>query len=129
MHLAGHSPEEVVNIIAAMWTDTPTWIMATNVPNQGYLPDVAEGAVVEVGAMVDRSGVHPDQMPALGEPLAGWIRTQTNLQELVVEAAITSNPDLALQAVIEDPCSPPDEASCRALFDELRSLQGPHLPF
>jgi alpha-galactosidase len=129
LHLAGHSAEEVVPIIAAMWTDTPTWIMATNVPNRGYLPDVADGAIVEVGATVDGNGIHPDQMPAVGEPLAGWINTQTRLQDLVVESATTGNPDLALQAVIEDPCSPPDEAACRAMFEELRSLQAAHLPF
>jgi alpha-galactosidase len=129
LHLAGHSREEVVAIVAAMWTDAPTWIMATNVPNEGFLPDVADGAIVEVGATVDAQGVHPDGMPALGEPLAGWISTQIRLQDLVVDSAITANPDLALQAVIEDPCSPPDERACRAMFDELRSLQAAHLPF
>jgi alpha-galactosidase len=129
LHLAGHSREEVVAIVAAMWTDAPTWIMATNVPNDGFLPDVADQAIVEVGATVDAQGVHPDRMPALGEPLAGWISTQIRLQDLVVDSAITANPDLALQAVIEDPCSPPDEQACRAMFDELRSLQAAHLPF
>ncbi len=129
LHVAGHSPEEVVTIIAAMWTDTPTWVMATNVPNQGFLPDVADGAIVEVGATVDGRGVHPDQMPALREPLAGWIAAQTHVQDLVLDSAITGNPDLALQAVIEDPCAPPDEAACRAMFNELRSLQAAHLPF
>jgi alpha-galactosidase len=129
LHLAGHSHEEVVDIIAAKWTDTPAWIMATNVANQGNLPDVPDGAIVEVGATVDGDGIHPDRMPALGEPLAGWITTQTRLQDLVVESAITGNPDLALQAVIEDPCSPPDEVACRAMFDELRTLQAAHLPF
>lgn len=129
LHLAGHSHEEVVDIIAAMWTDTPTWIMATNVPNQGYLPDVPDGAIVEVGATVDGNGIHPDQMPPLGEPLAGWVTTQTRLMDLVVESALSGDPEPALQAVIEDPCSPPDEAACRAMFDELRSLQAEHLPF
>lgn len=129
LHLAGHSDEEVVPIIAAMWTGTPRRIMATNVANRGFLPDVAEGAIVEVGALVDGDGVHPDRMPALGEPLAGWIATQTHLQDLVVESALTGNPELALQAVIEDPCSPPDEVACRTMFDELRSLQAAHLPF
>jgi alpha-galactosidase len=129
LHLAGHSHEEVVDIIAAMWTDTPTWIMATNVPNRGYLPDVADGAIVEVGATVDADGIRPDQMPPLGEPLAGWVATQTHLQDLVVGSALSGDPDLALQAVIEDPCSPPDESACRAMFDELRALQAPHLPF
>jgi alpha-galactosidase len=129
LQLAGHSHEEVVDIIAAMWTDTPTWIMAVNVPNEGFLPDVADGAIVEVGATVDGTGIRPDRMPALGDPLAGWIGVQTRLQDLVVESALTGDPDLALQAVIEDPCSPPDEAACKAMFDELRSLQAAHLPF
>jgi alpha-galactosidase len=103
--------------------------MAVNVPNRGHLPDVAEGAIVEVGATVDGEGIHPDTMPPLGEPLAGWIATQVELQDLVVEAALTGNPEPALRAVIEDPCSPPDLASCRAMFDELRRLQAEHLPF
>lgn len=129
LHVAGHSHEEVVDIVAAMWTDTPRWIMATNVPNRGYLPDVADGAIVEVGATVDADGIHPDTMPPLGEPVAAWINTQTALMDLIVESALTGNPDLALQAVIEDPCSPADESACRSMFDELRSLQAAHLPF
>ena len=125
----GHSDEEVVPIIAAMWCDDPTRIMAVNVPNHGALPDVAEGAIVEVGAMVDGRGIHPDAMPPLGAPLAGWVATQTRLQDLIVDAALAGDADLAFRAVLEDPCSPPDEAACRALFDELRSLQAAELPF
>ena len=125
----GHSDEEVVPIIAAVWCDDPTRIMAVNVPNRGYLPDVADGAIVEVGATVDGEGIHPDVMPPLGDPLAGWVATQVALQDLVVDAALQRDPELAYRAVREDPCSPADEASCRKLFDELRSLQAEHLPF
>lgn len=125
----GHSSEEVIPIVAAMWTDTPTRIMAVNVPNRGFLPDVEEGAIVEVGALVDGDGIHPETMAPLGEPLAGWIRTQTQLQDLIVESALTANPDLAFQALLEDPNSPADPAACRAIFDELRSLQADLLPF
>jgi alpha-galactosidase/6-phospho-beta-glucosidase family protein len=103
--------------------------MAVNVPNHGSLPDVAEGAIVEVGAMVDGNGIHPDTMPPLGEPLASWVATQTQLQDLVVEAAITGDADVAFRAVVEDPCSPDDPEACRAMFDELVSLQGSALPF
>lgn len=125
----GHSAEEVIPIIAAMWTGDPTWIMAVNVANRGYLPDVAEGAIVEVGATVDGNGIHPDVMAPVGDPLAGWIATQVALQDLVVESALTGDPDLALRAVIEDPNSPADEGACRAMFDELRALQAADLPF
>ncbi len=129
LHLMGHSDEEVVPIIAAMWCDDPTWIMAVNVANRGYLPDVADGAIVEVGATVDGDGIHPDSMPPLGEPLAGWVGTQVELQDLVVEAALERDPELAFQALREDPNSPTDEASCRRIFDELMDLQADQLPF
>ncbi len=125
----GHSPEEVIPIIAAMWTKQPTRLMAVNVPNRGYLPDVAEGAIVEVGATVDGDGIHPETMPPLGQPLAGWIAKQVELQDLVVESALTGDPAPALRAVMEDPCSPPDAGACRRMFDELRNLQAEHLPF
>ncbi len=125
----GHSDEEVVPIIAAMWTDTPTRIMAVNVPNRGFLPDVSDGAIVEVGATVDGDGIHPEEMPPLGEPLAGWIGTQVELMDLIVDAAIQGDPELAFRALREDPNSPVDEAACRAMFDELRSLQEDLLPF
>lgn len=129
LQVMGHSPEEVVPILAAMWTGEPTSIMAVNVPNRGYLPDVADGAIVEVGATVDGDGIHPETMPALGQPLAGWIKVQTELQDLIVRAAIEGDRDLAYQAFRDDPNAPPDEASCRRAFDELAERQAYLLPF
>ena len=125
----GHSLEEVIPIVAALWTDAPTRIMAVNVPNDGFIPNVADGAIVEVGATVDGAGIHPETMPPIAEPIAGHIATQIALQDLVVEAALTHDPGLALQAVVQDPNAPADEQACRALFDELRTLQSAELPF
>ena len=125
----GHSPEEVAPILAALWTGTPTQVMAVNVPNRGYLPDVADGAIVEVGATVDGDGIHPDEMPPLGEPLAGWVATQVALQDLVVRAALEHDPDLAWQAFRDDPAGVPDPDDARRAFDELMALQADKLPF
>jgi alpha-galactosidase len=125
----GHSLEEVVPIIASLWTGSRRRIMAVNVPNRGFLPNVAAGAIVEVGAEVDGDGIHPDSMPAIADPIGGHIATQVALQDLIVQAALSGDRDLALRAVIEDPASPPDENACRSLFDELAGLQAAELPF
>jgi alpha-galactosidase len=101
--------------------------MAVNVPNRGYLPDVAEGAIVEVGAEVD--GLHPERMPPIAEPIAGPIVAQIPLQDLIVESVLTGNREPALRAVLEDPASPADASVCEALFDELCGLQAEELPF
>jgi alpha-galactosidase len=102
--------------------------MAVNVPNRGELPDVADGHIIEVGAMVDGDGIHADRMPPLGEPLAGWIKVQTDLQDLIVRAAIEGDAELAWQAFRDDPNAPPAEADARKAFDELRRLQAELLP-
>ncbi len=125
----GHSLEEVIPIIAAMWTAEPADILAVNVPNDGFIPNVADGAIVEVPAVVDGDGIHPEVMPPIVEPIAGYIATQVELQDLIVESALSGDPDLALEALIADPHSPPDEQACRAMFDELMGLQAAELPF
>jgi alpha-galactosidase/6-phospho-beta-glucosidase family protein len=57
------------------------------------------------------------------------MRTQIELQELVVRAAVTGDPEPAFEAVRRDPLSPSDEASCRKIFDELMAVQADSLPF
>ncbi len=68
-------------------------------------------------------------VPARGHDLAHQVNGDLSLDVWKQALRLSGNPDLALQAVIEDPCSPPDDGACRAMFDELRSLQAAHLPF
>ncbi len=125
----GHSLEEVVPIIASIWSGERRPIVAVNVPNRGYLPNVAAGAIVEVGAEVDGDGIHPEKMPPIAEPIAGHIAVQIRLQDKIVRSALTGDPQPALEALIEDPTSPRDEPACVAMFNELRKLQAEQLPF
>jgi alpha-galactosidase len=129
MHRAGKSAEESFPIMKAMWTGAERRINAVNVPNRGYVPNLPEGAIVEVPATADGDGITPEKMDPLPEPLAEFMRTQIELQDLVVKAAVTNDPEVAYEAVRRDPLSPHDEASCRGLFDRLMSLQADALPF
>lgn len=129
MHRAGRSAEESFPIIEAMWTGAARELHAVNVPNRGYVPNLPEGAIVEVPAAVDAGGVAPTAVPAIPDPLAEFMRTQIELQDLVVRAAMNGDPGPAFEALRRDPLSPPDEASCRKIFDELMVLQAGALPF
>ncbi len=129
MHRAGRSAEEVFPIIGAMWTDHHRNLNAVNVPNRGYVPNLPDGAIVEVPATVDGRGVAPTMMPPILEPLADFMKTQIELQELVVAAAVTGDPAPAYEALRRDPLSPSDEASCQKIFDELMAVQAGSLPF
>ena len=129
MHKAGRSAEEVFPVIGAIWSGESRNINAVNVPNRGYVPNLPEGAIVEVPAVADGNGVVACQMPPIAEPLAEFMRAQIELQELVVKAAIKGDPALAFDALLRDPLSPRDEASCRKIFDELMTVQAGALPF
>ncbi len=103
MHRAGRSAEEVFPIIGAMWTDHHRPLNAVNVPNRGYVPNLPDGAIVEVPATVDGKGISPDTVPPILEPLAEFMRTQIELQELVVRAALTGDPEPAYRGAATGP--------------------------
>ena len=115
-----------VPILAALWTGEARRIMAMNVPNDGFVPNLPDGAIVEVGGTADGDGLHPDRMPPLDPQVAEWTLPQLELQDKIVAAALTADRDLALEALVEDPLSPDDPAACRAMFDELCALQAEH---
>lgn len=105
--------------------------MAVNVPNRGCIPNVADGAIVEVGATVDADGIHPDVMPPIAEPIAGHIATQVARQDLVVRAALTGDKALALRAVMEDPrrrATPARAARCSTNWSRARRPSCPSSP-
>ncbi len=129
MHRAGRSAEEVFPIIGAMWTDRARSLNAVNVPNRGFVPNLPEGAIVEIPATVDGKGIAPTTVEPILEPLAELMTTQIELQNLVVQSALTGDPEPAFEALRRDPLSPPDEASCRKIFDEMMAVQAEALPF
>jgi alpha-galactosidase len=129
MHRAGRSHEESFPIIGAMHSGVPRSLNAVNVPNRGFVPNLPDGAIVEVPARVGAEGLEPEVMPEIAEPLAQFMRTQIGIQDLVVKAALTGDPEPAFEALCADPLSPPDRRACRRIFDELAAAQVSALPF
>ncbi len=74
-----------------------------NVPNRGLLTDLPQGACVEVPCLVDGNGIQPTVVGALPPQLAALNRTNINVQQLIVEAALTGNVDAVYHAAMLDP--------------------------
>jgi alpha-galactosidase len=116
-------------IIEAMETNRPLRING-NVSNRGLITNLPQGCCVEVPCLVDGSGIQPTAVGALPLQLAALMRTNINVQELAVEAALTGNPEGIYHAVMLDPLS---AAVCtlpqiRAMVDELLAAQARWLP-
>lgn len=96
------SNEYGVFIIHSMVTGTPR-VIHGNVENKGLIMNLPQGCCVEVPCLVDRNGVQPTVIGELPIQLAALNRTNINVQELAVEAAITGDKEAVYQAVMMDP--------------------------
>ena len=95
--------------------------MVTNVnlPNYGQIPNLPLGAVVETNASFRDNSVTPvfaGDVPMSIYPLISRIVAE---QELVVEAALTRDLELAFIAFANDPLVTINVSRARALFDEM----------
>ncbi|MCS6846830.1 MAG: alpha-glucosidase/alpha-galactosidase [Anaerolineae bacterium] len=107
-------------IIHSMETGQPRVIYG-NVPNEGLIDNLPQGCCVEVPVLVDKNGLQPTKIGKLPPQLAALMRTNINVQELTVEAALTGKRDYIYQAAYLDPhtAAELDLNQIRALVDDL----------
>lgn len=89
-------------ILEAMTTGTPFEI-AANLLNHGYIENLPQGCCVEVPCVVDAAGITPRRMGRLPEQCAALNRTNINVQELTIEAALTHKREHIYHAAMLDP--------------------------
>jgi alpha-galactosidase/6-phospho-beta-glucosidase family protein len=74
-----------------------------NVPNTDLITNLPKGCCVEVPCLVDKNGIQPTYIGDLPPQLAALCRSNINVQELTVEAAMTKKREHIYQAVMMDP--------------------------
>jgi alpha-galactosidase len=116
-------------IIHSMETGSPRVIYGS-VPNEGIIDNLPSGCAVEVPVLVDKSGLQPTHIGSLPPHLAALIRTNVNVQELTVEAALTGKREHIYHAAMLDPhtAAELDLDQIRALVDDLIEAHGDWLP-
>lgn len=100
--VAPQSQEYGAYIIHAREANDPTTIYG-NVPNRDLITNLPDGCCVEVPIVVDGRGLHPESIGKLPPQLAAICRTNVNVQDLTVEAALTKQSEYIYQAVMMDP--------------------------
>jgi alpha-galactosidase len=92
---------EVVDVIEAL-VENRNEIHAVVTTNRGAISNLPFHAVVEVSAVVGGYGIHPVHVGPLPEPIAANLRQHVGVFELVVEAALTGDHKIALDALLLD---------------------------
>jgi len=120
------SHETVTRIIAALETGRSA-VFNVNMPNRGQIDNLPRHAVVETMAEVDADGILHVFIGGLPPSIAGITNQHVCNQELTVEAALTGDRKLALQALVNDPLVT-DLSTASEMLDELLEANRPHLP-
>jgi alpha-galactosidase len=101
---------------------------AVNVLNtEGYIDNLSREGCIEVPAIVDAEGVHPEFIGSLPEGFAAQIRLQHAIQKLLVEAYQQKSKKLLLQALLLDPVV--DSAvNAQKFLEYMLNIQVDYLP-
>ncbi|WP_216395872.1 6-phospho-beta-glucosidase [Arcanobacterium phocae] len=95
-----------LDLMLALATGTPTRMILDVANNDGegiLIPELREDAVVEVPCDVDSSGVHPRVVARIDGPELGLITTVKACEELVIEATLRADLQLAWRALASHP--------------------------
>jgi alpha-galactosidase len=117
------------HIIHAMVTGKPA-VVYGNVPNDAIISNLPDGCCVEVPCLVDRNGIQPTRIGALPPHLAALMQTNINVQNLTVEAIVTSNKEHIYHAAMLDPhtAAELDLDQIWSLVDDLLKAHGDWIP-
>lgn len=123
------SNEYAATIMNSIVTGVPSVIYG-NFANTSYIPQLPQGAAVEVPTLVDANGLQPTVVADLPPHLIALMRTNLNVQQLTVEALLKEHKDHIYHAAMLDPhtAAELDLRQIRALIDELIAAHGDWLP-
>lgn len=121
------SGEEGVGMIKAL-LGLGDLVTNINMENIGQISNMPLHAVVETNAYFSRDHIHPLTAGALSDGIAPLINQHSANQELIIEAALTENTDLAFQAFFNDPSIHLPIDSAWELFNKMLQVNKEYIP-
>ena len=97
----GHACTDIMAaLIAGTSVRRPSFIIR----NDGYIENLDRDAVIEVPGLIEDGTFRGMQVGRLAEPVRAMVQHEIEIQKVAVDAAMTGSRDLALQALLIDPC-------------------------
>jgi alpha-galactosidase len=99
-----------------------------NLPNRGQWSQAPRGAIIETNALLDLGHIDPLPAPDLPPAAAALERRIIEEQTIILEAAVTRDPELTLQALLLDPIVRLPIERAEAMLREMLSTDAAWLP-
>ena len=123
---SGGEQEQLIAIIRSITFDSRE-MFSCNVINNGLIPGLSDDAAVEIPGVATARGIRPLRVPDLSAPLTAVLATRLSSVKIAVDAALTGNRGLVIEAMIADGAVSSSDAAA-ALTDELLAAQAEYLP-
>lgn len=118
--------EAAVRLIVSIHSDRRD-IQCVNTTNRGALSDLAPDSVVEVNCVIGADGPTPLAVGPLRPELRGLLQQVKAYEELTIQAAVTGDKGVALQALLANPLVP-SVGMAKRLLEELLAAHAEYLP-
>ena len=118
--------EQLLDILGAIAGDTRK-IFSVNLPNCGAVPNLPDDAVLELPAAATATGLRPLQILDFPDPLAAIVTRKLAATRLTVEAALSGDRNLFVEALLADGAVT-DPEMARKMGDELLEAHRDDLP-
>ena len=102
-------------------------IQTVNTLNNGTIRDLPDDAVIEVNAVITKSGPRPVSIGALPLPIRGLITNLKTFEQLAIQAAVSGTYEDAYLACLMNPLIQ-DEKRIDPLLKELFTAHEAYLP-
>jgi alpha-galactosidase len=101
-----------------------------NVPNTGLIPNLPQGACVEVPVLADKAGIHPIHVGALPPECALLTQLSSGIEEMAITASIAGDPTMVYRAICHDPLTAAvlSLAEIRQMTNDLFAQHRDYLP-
>jgi 6-phospho-beta-glucosidase len=118
--------EAAAQLIASLHSGTGD-SQVVNVRNGGALPGLPDDAVVEIPAVIDRDGAHPQPLAAMAPEIRGLVQAVKAYEDLAVVAAVHGDRAVAEKALLAHPLVGRFSVA-RPLLDALLEANRGYLP-
>lgn len=118
--------EAAVNLMHSLYTDKRD-IQTLNVRNGNIIPFLPEDASIEVNCVVTAQGPIPIPLQNVPEQVKGLLHAVKTYESLTIEAAITGDRGIALQAMAHHPLVPSVQVA-KTLLEEMLEANKDYLP-
>ncbi|AJS58782.1 6-phospho-beta-glucosidase [Paenibacillus sp. IHBB 10380] len=118
--------EAAINLMRSLYNGTND-IQTLNVANNGTLDFLPDNASIEVNCLVTKNGPLPLPLTKIPRSAVGLIHAVKTYEQLAIEAAVTGDRGLALQALVHHPLVPSVDVAIKML-DEMLEANKQYLP-